>query len=143
MDFRSNLYEKYDSEDVSKLLYKRRVERRIKIISSFINQSKISRQTNITLVQDKYIIKNAVNYKYFLAFAHVLLNALLYKVLFTGVYNIRDFYWNPGTVHSVFKLAFSSAISYYFFSRSWKSYIYSPEFYRLATESLNQESKTQ
>ena len=135
MDTRHNLYDQYDKEDISKLLFKNKKAQRLEIINKFIYKSKNERYQNIEIPQERLYVKNTINYRYYLYITCGLTNVILYNALFKGVYSINNLYWNPKTLPFWTKAGLTTLFCYYIFKSKWDDYIYSPELYRLSITS--------
>lgn len=146
MDPRINLFENYDLNEVSKLIYKRKVKERTRIINKFINKAKSRRYENIPMSYDKLIVQNTNNYRYFLYMTAVASNFILYNLFFVGIYNnflFQNLYFNPKVIPFFVKLGVTSVLSYYIYKIKWERFIYSPDLYRIAMNSnINSKEST-
>lgn len=131
-DKKHSLMEAYDSKYISDLILKNKKKNRIKIIESFIYKERKNNFDKISSPYDKITLINTIKYQNYLILSGFLISGIAYMILFYGVYNAGNFYFNPKSIHWLPKVLISSSISYAIYRHTWKSYIYDPEFYRLA-----------
>ena len=134
MDPRINLFEEYDSDEVSRYNLNKRIKLRTNIIHSFLLKSKNEKNTNILTPFESLAVENANSYRLYLYLIAGLSNFILYKLFFEKVININNFYWNPKSLPIYIRLSITTGVSLLLFRFKWRAYIYNPEFYRLATK---------
>ena len=93
--------------------------------------------TKFKLINDPleiYMLKNTYGLFKFCITMSFGINYMLYHFLFKGVYEVRNFYFNPKTIPFGLKFGFTTFISIYTAKDIWLNYCYNPEVYELAVE---------
>ena len=137
-----SLFDKYDDEQVKKLIFEKKEKIRIKAIRAFIFSAKKQDYENIKNVYSRSLVENSFNHLRFLMISSLVINAILYKVFFTGVYSSGNFYFNMNKVPLALKLSITTFLTSYMSFRSWEKHIYSPDFYRIAITNNTNNSKS-
>ena len=101
---RLNLFDKYDSESISILLFDEKRKARLKIMSKFVYNSWKQDFKNIRDIQDQHAVKNHISYLKYQCFKYLCLSAVLYRFFLCGIYNSGSFYFNMNSVPKIYRM---------------------------------------
>jgi len=134
-------YRSIDPEIIERLSSNKKDKARLKLIKKYLLKNYYTNFKSETEMKNIFLIKNS--YKMFKLSTGLALffNMICYKFLFTGIYEIRTFYFDPKNVPLIVKLGFTTFLSYKLLNNLWSNYIYIPEIYEMAINDYNQNSK--
>lgn len=139
-DILNPIFARYDPDYIARLRpYKKHRERK-KLIAGFLRQCRQGGLSRIDSNRDKHMVKNNINYYYFSIGAYGLVGAVLYKLFFSGVYEFKDFYFDVNkSVPFPIRLGITLGITYYLFESNFKTFIYTPELYKIAVNCIKDD----
>jgi len=130
-------YRNIDPEIVERLPTAKKDSARLKIIKKYLLKNYFNNFESEKEMKNIFLVKNS--YKMFKLSAGFALffNIICYKFLFTGIYEIRSFYFDPKNVPFFVKIGFTTFLSYKLLDNLWTNYIYIPEIYEMAINDYN------
>lgn len=133
-------YRSIDPEIIERLPTNKKDKARLKLIKKYLLRSYYTNFENEKEMKNIFLIKNS--YKMFKLSAGLALffNMICYKFLFTGIYEIRNFYFDPKHVPFIVKICLTTFLSYKLLDNLWSNYIYIPELYEMAINDFNEKS---
>jgi hypothetical protein len=131
-------YRNIDPEIVERLPTNKKDKARLLLIKKYLLKNYINNFEKETEMKNIFLVKNTLKmFKISAAFGFIF-NFICYKFLFTGIYEIRHFYFDPKNVPFIVKLGFTTFLSYKLLDNLWSNYIYIPEIYEMAINDYNQ-----
>jgi len=132
-------YRNIDPDIVERLPTTKKDNARLKIIKKYLLKSYYTNFESEKEMKNIFLVKNT--YKMFKLSAGLasIFNFICYKFLFTGIYEIRHFYFDPKNVPFIVKLGFTTFLSYKLLDNLWSNYIYIPEIYEMAINDFNEK----
>lgn len=133
-------YRSIDPEIIERLPTNKKDKARLKLIKKHLLKNYYTNFESEKEMKNIFLIKNS--YKMFKLSSGLALffNIICYKFLFTGIYEVRNFYFDPKNVPFIFKLGFTTYLSYKLIDNLWSNYIYIPEIYEMAINDYNENS---
>lgn len=134
-------YRSIDPEIIERLPTIKKDKARLKLIKKYLLKNYYSNFESEKEMKNIFLMKNS--YKMFKLSSGIALffNMICYKFLFTGIYEIRNFYFDPKNVPFIFKIGFTTYLSYKLLDNLWSNYIFIPEIYEMAIIDYNENSK--
>lgn len=121
-----------DPEYIQRLMTHKKHKERKKLIRKFLFNNYFNNYRQIQDIKEKFIIKNSYNFCKVLLPISIGLSFVIYKIFFTGIYEIRSFYFNTNKIPFMIKLLLSSMGGVYLFNQLWMDYTYNSDMYELA-----------
>lgn len=132
-------YRNIDPELVERLPTIKKDNARLKIIKKYLLKSYYTNFESEKEMKNIFLVKNTYKmFKLSAGFA-LIFNFICYKFLFTGIYEIRHFYFDPKNVPFIVKLGLTTFLSYKLLDNLWSNYIYIPEIYEMAINDYNEK----
>jgi len=130
-----------DPDIIESLPSNKKDNARLKLIRKYLLKNYYTNFDSEKEMKNIFLIKNSYKmFKLSTCFA-LFFNMICYKFLFTGIYEIRNFYFDPKNVPFIVKIGFTTFLSYKLLDNLWSNYIYIPEIYEMAINDYNENSK--
>ncbi len=131
-----------DPEYIQKLPTEKKDSLRKRLITRFLLKSYFNGYKGAKEQKDIYLIKNTKDYLYFCLFWTFPLSLAVHFVLFRGIYEVRNFYFNPKRLSIWIKYPISYTLSAFMLMRFWYNYSFIPEIYQMATIDYTENVKS-
>lgn len=132
-------YRTIDPEIVERLPTNKKDKARLKIIKKYLLRNYYNNFESESEMKNIFLIKNSYKmFKLSLGFA-LFFNLVCYKFLYNGIYEFRNFYFDPKNLPLIVKIGFTTFLSYKLLDNLWSNYIYIPELYEIAINDYNKK----